>query len=161
MHLSDLSDRLLSLCESGRFEVDANGDLRWVQPHDELLLDAFRRWKGDPTEMLLFMRDEREGADFPSNGTGKKWRAQAAALLQELQSNARSSRLPLYRGAAIDPFGRGPFGWTTNRKVAERFAEKVGGKVYELPKGTRGLEINFYLGKHHSYASENEWIVDT
>jgi hypothetical protein len=40
-------------------------------------------------------------------------------------------------------------------KVAEKWAAKNNGKVFEKPKGTKGLRIADY----HGYDPEKEWIV--
>ena len=158
MSLSDLSGRLLSLCESGRFEPDAEGNPQWVQPHDELVVAALKRWKGSPTDAQIHIADAINGAPIPANGTGKRFRAEAEALIKELKSSSVPSKVALYRGHPKDPHGAGPLGWTTKRSVAERFAKQYGGKVWELPKGTKGLRIKDYIQTALDDL-ESEWIV--
>ena len=158
MSLRLLAARLSHLCEGGSFEQDAAGNLRWVQPHDELVVEALRRWKGSPDDAHIHIADAINGAPIPANGTGKRFRAEAEALLKELRSRSKASSVPLYRGHPLDPKGRGPLGWTTKRSVAKRFADRYGGKVWELPKGTKGLRIKDYIQTTMNDL-ESEWIV--
>jgi hypothetical protein len=148
----------------GAFVYDNEGTPQWVQPHDALLLDALHSWVGGPATMMIHMQDEMAGLPVPSSGSGKKMRAQAAVLLQELQQNSRRCPKPLYRGAKVNPVGLGYQSWTTRRKTAEAFARRNDGTVWELPKGTMGLCVADYLAKHFVglnayFAPEAEWIV--
>jgi hypothetical protein len=59
----------------------------------------------------------------------------------------------LYRGSHREPKGWEP--WTSSRQVAELWAEKNHGQVFELPSGTKGLRVSDYLGSD----PEREWIV--
>lgn len=138
-------------------EWDRTGeDPKWRQGHHELVVAAVNSWKGDPVEMVLHARDEREGAPQPGSGSGRQKRAQAAALLYEMKHNSKVSRKPLYRGLHIKP--QGEQSWSTFRKVAELWAGKNHGQVFELPAGTRGLQVSDYIG---SPDPEKEWIVKT
>lgn len=140
-----------------RGEWDRSGDEpRWSQDHRELVVAALNSWKGDPIEMTTHIGDERVNAPQPGNGTGKQWRAQAAALLYELKHNSRKSGRPLYRGSHVEP--RGEQSWTTWLRTAQLWAGKNHGRVFELPAGTRGLRVKDYLVGDDP---EREWIVQT
>ncbi len=126
----------------------------WRQAHDALVVDALHSWKGDPADMTIHIADERVGAAQPRNGSGKQKRAQAAALIYEMQHNSTPARRPLYRGSHIEP--RGEQSWTTSRKIAAFWAGKNNGRVFELPAGTRGLRIEDYFP---DIMNEKEWLV--
>ena len=119
---------------------------------------SLRRWKGSPDDAQIHIADAINGAPVPPNGTGKRFRAEAEALMKELKSSSVPSKAVLYRGDQKDPHGAGPLGWTTKRSVAERFAKRYGGKVWELPKGTKGLRIKDYIQTELDDL-ESEWIV--
>jgi len=131
------------------------GEPRWRQAHKALVIKALNSWKGSPTDMVLVMSDEKQGAPLPGSGSGKILRAQAAALIWELKHNSKRSAEPLYRGSHEKPRGVQP--WTTSRKVAELWAAKNQGQVFTLPPGTEGLRVAAYLGAD----PEREWIVST
>jgi len=134
-------------------EWDRSGDEpRWVQSHDALVEAALHSWKGGTGEMVIHIGDERTGAPVPPSGSGKKARTQAAALLWEIAHKAKASP-PLYRGSHREPKDWEP--WTSSRKVAELWAAKNHGRVFELPSGTKGLRVADYLGSD----PEREWIV--
>ena len=128
----------------------------WHQSHDALVLDALHSWKGDPVEMNIHIADERGNAPLPASGSGKQKRAQAAALIYEMTHNNTVSRKPLFRGSHETP--RGEQSWTTSRKIAERWAAKNNGQVFDLPAGTRGLRIEDYF---YDTMNEKEWIIHT
>lgn len=96
-----------------------------------------------------------QGTSQPNSGSGKILRAQAAALLWELQHHSKVSRIPLYRGSHEAPRGFQP--WTTSKALAEKWAGRNNGEVYELPGSTKGLRIADYLGSD----VEREWIVSS
>lgn len=114
-----------------------------------------RQWKGDPIEFRLHIKDELEGAPLPASGGGKIRRAQAGALLWELQNSARTTTKPLYRGSHIEPAG--PQSWSESKKVAELWASKNKGRVFVLPKGSHGLRVLDYTTS--AFDAEKEWMV--
>lgn len=128
----------------------------WRQAHEELVLAALISWKGDPVEMNIHIADERGNAPLPANGSGKQKRAQAAALIYEMTHNNTVSRKPLFRGSHETP--RGEQSWTTSRKIAERWAAKNNGQVFELPAGAEGLRVEDYF---YDTMNEKEWLVYT
>lgn len=130
-------------------------DIRWVRDHKPLVSSAIRSWKGDPSEIRLHMHDEISGGPVGASGTAKVRRAQAGALLWELRHNAKRCPRPLYRGSHMEP--KGVQSWTTLRKVAELWAAKNNGKVWEQPKGTKGLWTLEYTSS--AFDSEREWLV--
>lgn len=100
--------------------------------------------------------DERRGAPPPGSGSGKIRRAQAGALLWELDHHARPTPRPLYRGSHLEP--QGEEAWSERRAVAKTWARKNSGRVFELPTGTLGLRVADYI-ENGLDASEREWIV--
>lgn len=130
-------------------------ELVWVQDHHALVVSALRSWKGDPVEMKMHIPDEIAGSPVGGSGTTKIQRAKAGALLWELKHKAVRCPRPLYRGSHIEP--KGLQSWSTARKVAELWASKNGGRVFELPKGTKGLWILQYTSS--AFDAEKEWLV--
>jgi hypothetical protein len=129
----------------------------WRQSHLGLLHAALSQWLGEPSTMQLAIRDLTEGVSLKGTSANAKWRrAQAAALLWELERRSRVCPHPLYRGARTEP--RGIESWSELRSVANRFAKQSGGRVYELRDG-RGLRVRDYLDR--DFADEREWIVAT
>lgn len=138
-------------------EWDRSGnEPRWRQSHESLVRDALRSWKGDPITMRLHFADEREHEPEPGSGTGKTLRAQARALLWELAHHARPSPIALHRGSHVEP--NGIQSWSEKRRVASSWASRNGGRVFTLPKGTRGLRVLDYTSS--AFDSEAEWVVD-
>lgn len=136
-------------------EWDRSGpEPRWRQSQEALVAKALHSWKGDPVEMNLHMEDARTSAPLPGSGGGKQLRAQAEALMWELAHKSKPCPRTLYRGSHQEPHG--PQAWTTLASYARTWAAKNGGRVFELPKGTRGLRIEDYIS---SFAEEREWIV--
>lgn len=129
---------------------------RWRQDHLALVRGALRAWKGDPVEVSMHFEDERSGAPMPSSGTGKIRRAQAAALLWELDHRARPAPKPLYRGSHLDPIGEQA--WSERKSVAGAWARRNAGRVFELPINTQGLRVADYIESELD-ATEREWIV--
>ncbi len=139
-------------------EWDRSGkEPRWRQGHESLVRDGLRSWKGDPITMRLHIADEREREPEPGSGTGKILRAQARALLWELAHHARPSPVALHRGSHIEP--NGIQSWSEKRRIASSWASRNGGRVFTLPKGTRGLRVLDYTSS--AFDSEAEWVVDT
>jgi hypothetical protein len=93
-------------------------------------------------------REEREGAPLPGSGSGKHMRAQAAALLWELENRPQTSPKRLYRGSHVEP--RGFQAWTESRRVARHWAKKNGGQVFVLDRAV-GLRLG---------GPEREWLVE-
>lgn len=106
--------------------------------------------------MNIHIADERGNAPPPANGSGKQKRAQAAALIYEMTHNNTVSRKPLFRGSHETP--RGEQSWTTSRKIAERWAAKNNGQVFEIPAGAEGLRVEDYF---YDTMNEKEWLVYT
>jgi hypothetical protein len=136
-----------------------------VQPHDELVIEALRMWKADAVNLKLHLLDELARAPQPASGTGKIERARARALLRELSEFPKASPV-LYRGSHIDPFSAVGASdvltsWTARRKVAENWAERNGGTVWILPKGTASLRVADYLPNCEIDNLEKEWVVNT
>ena len=153
----------------------STGDPRWVQPHESLLQDALHSWKGDPVDMRLHMQHERAGEPQPSSGGGKKMRAQAAALIREMETNARLNPQALYRGSHREP--QGYQAYSESRAVANTWAKRhnkyrqtQGAHGYDVAepattrvarKGTvRGIRISDYAGHGGLDQVEREWIID-
>lgn len=129
---------------------------RHVSP---MLKSAVVRWKGDPTDLGIHAQDELEGAPVPPSGSGKKLRAMAAALLKEVEDNAEPAPT-LYRGDDSPPEDNSSvlLGWTSDKKIAEKWAKKRGGKVYTL-KGAKGLNLSKFGRDGKDTFEESEWIV--
>lgn len=139
-------------------EWDRSGtEPRWRQAHAALVRDAVRSWKGDPVNLRAHMDDEATGAEWPSSGGGKIRRAQARALMWELANRPSPSPRKLYRGSHVYPVG--VQSWSESPAVARRWAGRNGGRVFETPKGTRGLRATDYGTS--AFDSEREWIVDS
>lgn len=124
----------------------------WTQDHATLVSNAVYQWKGNALDFMLHVKDERSGAPYPSSGTGKVMREQTRALLWELQHASRKTPT-LFRGSHRVPTGIVP--WSSSRKVADFWAAKNGGRVFELPPGRKGLRVADYI----SSDPEKEWIV--
>lgn len=137
----------------GEFKL-LNGELVWSQNHDALMRAAISTWKAAAADLTLHAEDELSGGPAPASGSGKRMRAQARALLWELSFHARKSP-SLYRGSHVAPRGLEP--WTSSRAVAERWAKKNGGQVYELTRGSRALRVSDWWGTD----PEREWIAIT
>lgn len=116
---------------------------------------AIATWKGSATDMQIHIEDELSGAPVPPSATGRRYREQAQAILEELRRHARRSPGPLYRGSHRVPQGVEP--WTSSLAVAERWARKNGGRVHVLPPDTPGIRVSDWWGAD----PEREWIVWT
>jgi hypothetical protein len=103
------------------------------------------------------MRDEETGDPEPGSGSGKIQRAQARALMWEMEHNSRPSPKPLYRGSHLEP--KGFQSWSEKKSVATHWAGKNNGKVYTVPKGTRGLRVEDYTNS--AFDAEKEWVLKT
>jgi hypothetical protein len=131
---------------------------RWVQPHHELVQEALHSWKGWPSDMRIHMADEMAGAKQPSSGSGKRMRAQAAALLRELGANAQPNPRQLYRGSHEAPGGIQA--WSESKRTANYWAKKNKGEVHVLPKGTgRGIRVSDYIRSGIDESGEREWLI--
>lgn len=138
---------------------DMSGDVpRWVQPHDELVRDALRNWKGDNSHLSIHIKDVLQGdTSVPMGGNGKIARAQAQALIEEVRNGKPIPKL--YRGDNNPP--KGFQGWSENRRTANRFAKMHGGKVWVLEPGSmKGLCIADWGTGSGLDQIENEWIVE-
>jgi 2'-5' RNA ligase len=131
---------------------------KWVQQHRELVREALYSWLGDPAAMRIHASDALTGAYTPGSGSGKQMRAQAEALLWELQYNSKPIPMSLYRGSGAKGDRPGnPFSWSEDRAIAKAFAKRYGGTVQVLPAGTaRGLRVRDYVG---GMIEEKQWIV--
>lgn len=139
---------------------DMSGDTpRWVQPHETLVMDALASWVGSPSDMRIHMHDELQGAAQPGSGSGKIKRAQAAALLKEINENGKPTP-KLYRGATNHrPLDNIPESWSENRATANRFAKMGKGTVEVLPAGAgRGIRMADYI-KAGLDEYERQWLV--
>ena len=126
----------------------------WRQPHDELMREAMYSWRGWPSDMALHMADEEAGAPQPGSGNGKQRRAQAAALLQELD-RAPTNPVRLYRGTTGDRPGTAQ-SWSSDRKVAEHWAGLGGGQVQTMEPGSaKALRMGDYVNDD----VEKQWIA--
>jgi hypothetical protein len=149
---------LLWITAAGRFEFDEDGNAtHWAQPHDELVADALHSWKGDPSSMRIHMAAERAGEPEPWSGSGKQMRAQARALLHEIETNSRPNDRTLYRGDHREP---GPHSeWSESRKVANHWARKGGGTVHVRKPGEgMGIRISDYINSQMN-EGERGWIL--
>lgn len=129
--------------------------LRWSQNHTALVAAALRSWSGDPVEIRAHLADVANEASLPGSGSGKIRRAQAEALVWELANATTPSKGKLYRGSHVEP--RWLQSWSSRKKVAERWAARNGGRVWELPRGTRGLRRLDYTTS--AFDEEAEWLV--
>ncbi len=60
------------------------------------------------------------------------------------------------RPPRFDPVG--PQSWSESKKVADLWAsKKPGGRVFVLPKGSRGLRVLDYTTS--AFDAEKEWVV--
>jgi len=150
--MPDLNDQ-----QFGEGHWDRSGEEpRWVESHESLVRKALSSWQGWPTDMRIHIEDDLQGAPQPSSGSGKKMRAQAGALYREVVERAQPNPAPLYRGSHETPAGL--TSWSEDRKVAETWARKGQGQVFERPPGTaRGLRMSDYVG---TSIPEKEWVVD-
>ena len=130
---------------------------RWVAPHEELLSEALWSWKAWPSDMGIHMHDaEHDPAHVPSSGSGKKMRAYAEALIEELE-RAGPTGVRLYRGSHVEP--RGWQSWSELESVAKAWAKKNGGQVWVMEAGAgRGLRVSDYVISQID-AEEREWIA--
>jgi len=133
---------------------------------DPQAVRAVWRWvSSDMGTVELHAKDELAGAPEPSSASGRKLRAEARALLQDLKENGQPVPA-LYRGAEVDPASESTRvfqSWSSNVTTAVTFAQKhwKSGKLYRLRKGTAiGLPISRYLSSEDSL-EEQEWIVLT
>lgn len=126
----------------------------WVQQHKELVRDAIRSWSGDPSAFRIHAQDVIAGAPIPGSGSGKQMRAQAEALLWELEHNTVTVPVDLYRGSGKQGDRPGkPFSWSEDIEIAKQFAKRYGGKVTKLPAGTaKGIKAGNFM-------EEKQWIV--
>lgn len=149
---------LLWVTAAGHFVRDEQGlATHWEQPHEELLSDALHSWKGSPSDMRIHLSDEQAGAPEPGSGSGKQMRAQARALLHELETNSRLNDKTLYRGDHRDPEPHSE--WSESRKVAETWARKGGGTVHVRKPGEgQGIRIADHISSQINDA-ERGWIL--
>ena len=126
--------------------------------NSESLKAAVVRWKGSTSDIGIHAQDELDGKPVPSSGSGKKLREMAAALLAEVKTKSEPAPT-LYRGDDKPPSGNSSplLGWTSNKKVAERWARTYGGQVYEL-EGAAGVNLKKIAGETLD-GGEDEWIV--
>jgi len=131
----------------------------WVQEHESLVKDAVQSWVADTSFMGIHIQDELDSAKIGGSGTAKIGRAQAKALLQEVIHNGVDAPT-LYRGDNKDPKDNSSplLGWTSDKKVAQKWAKKRGGQVFTL-KGAKGISLNDVPGVKNVTAYEKEWIV--
>jgi hypothetical protein len=130
----------------------------WRQQHQELVKNALQSWVGSPSSFRIHAQDALEGAAQPKSGSGKHMRAQAEALLWEINHNAKAIDIPLYRGSGQAGDAAGTvYSWSESKEVAERFAKLYGGEVETLPAGTaKGLRLRDYTGDAFG---EKQWLV--
>jgi hypothetical protein len=141
-----------------RGELNQQGDPKWRQSHQALVVDAVHAWAGDPVTVTPQMVQELHNEPMPDSGSGKQMRARGAALLWELQHKARSNPIPLYRGDThTNPSSRGLQAWSEDKRVAALWARKSGGTVVVAPPGSlKGLRSADYVGEG---TGEKEWII--
>lgn len=86
-------------------------------------------------------------------------RAQAEALLKELQENPKTNTKALYRGSHQKP---GQLtAWSENRSVANGWVRKGGGVLWTLPPGTaRGIRVADHIDSSMDQM-EKEWLVQS
>jgi hypothetical protein len=164
-------NRVIQTLREAQYQPDpdapAEGEIRndrWVQSHDRLLLRALRRWLGWPSDARLHVGALLRGEGLsPPSGSGKQMRAEAAALLWELQNRSRPNDKPLYRGDLQAPPRLTLSSWTESEKTAKEFAHRASprfGKVYRAEPGTlRGLCLADYIPGYHRQYGEDEWII--
>lgn len=140
-------------------DVAYSPKLTWVQDKASLLKDAVSSWKGDTTFMGLHVQDELDGKPIGGSGTAKIARAQAKELLRTLLEESVDAPT-LYRGDNKEPKeNTSPIlGWTSSKKVAQKWAKRYGGQVYTL-KGAKGISLNDVPGLKTPFRDEKEWIV--
>jgi hypothetical protein len=126
-----------------------------VQHHADLLRSAISTWENDPVLLRRHLSAAMAGEPWPKDVYAARERAKAEALFYEVTTNPR--RAPrLYRGAATPPSGL--TSWTTSRRVAERFAAKHYGRVFELPAGELGMRVKDY-DQRSGHPAEREWVL--
>lgn len=138
--------------------IFAGVEPKWRQQHRALVTQALTGWVGDPQWFKIHAQDALDNAPIPPSGSGKQGRAQAEALLWELDHHGIPNPVPLYRGSGMagDRPG-GIFSWSEDRKVAKVFAKRYGGVVETFPAGTvKGLRLRDYTGDNFG---EKQWIV--
>jgi len=128
----------------------------WIQNHIELVKEALSVWVGDSIVLYHHLEDIKKKQPLPSSGSGKIARMRAEALLWEIKNESKLNSFVLYRGSHEYPTGLQSF--SSNLKVAQKWADKNNGFIYVAPKKTvRGLRLTDY-GKNTF--GEREWIVD-
>jgi len=96
-------------------------------PHDSLKQAAIK-WMGDSSTMALHL------ADISSGTSGSGVNRQLAEHLHAAVQNAPLNKVTLYRGDHQSPTGHQS--WTSRKSVAEGWAKRGGGKVWEIPPGS-------------------------
>lgn len=148
------------------------GEAYWPgADHAKLVEEALYKWKGDPTLMRELFEAERRGDPQPPKAGNQKVRAEAAALLWELEFNWRRNPTPLYRGSKTDPGGFQA--WSESRETASRFAlgdasQPPAADHGEAPRVSRipaekghGIRVGDYLEGSSLDEAEQEWIILT
>lgn len=118
---------------------------------------ALSLWKGDPGELSIGLHR--------ITGTAPKWMAEAddkytqertsqAQALLDAVGKAPTNSVTLYRGYRPDEEAKTPLAsYTTDRKVAAKFAKKYGGTVKSHKPGTiRAVQTS--IGSF----DEGEWV---
>jgi hypothetical protein len=133
---------------------------KYFTSESEALKSAVTRWKGDPTDLGIHVQDEIDGLPPPPSGSGTKLREMASALLKEVKENSRPAPT-LYRGdnKTTDDNSSALVGWSSNRRVAEKWADRYGGTLQTL-EGASGVKLSDIVGKIMD-TGEDEWIVLT
>lgn len=131
----------------------------WTQDHAGLVRDALLDWKGSADQLRRYIGYVQAGEPYPDSGNGKRWYAQAQALIEEMKSNARPTPT-LYRGDSRDPTGSDWMSWSESKVIARKWAKMNGGQVWVLSAGAaKGLRIADYETGSGLDESEKEWVV--
>lgn len=126
---------------------------RWMQEHRTLVEDALWSWVGYPSSMRIHIDAEQNNEPQPPSGSGKKMRAQAAALAYEVEHNSRPNDEVLYRSAGTLPTGI--TSWSKRKAVAKRWR----GDLYRLPVGAaRGIKVSDYITSQIDH-DEQQWLI--
>lgn len=143
---------------------------KWVQNQHSMVVDALQEWVGSSDDLRRHVGYAQAG-EWPehslSSGNGKRWAAQAKALVHEIRTKGKANPMQLYRGAHQSPIAGQVTSWSENRKTANRFAnlhKKTGatslaGTVLVAPKGTvRGIRMQDYI-RSGLDEHERQWLV--
>jgi hypothetical protein len=129
------------------------------EQHRELVEGALHSWVGAPSDMELHMQQEISGVPYEGSANGARMRAQAAALLREIDTAGRPNDRDLFRGPRTQEAPDMPTSWSESRKVAEGFAKKRNKPIETVKKGqAKGIRMADYIDSGLN-ESERQWLI--